>query len=65
MTWLWIILIVAAIGGLIGFLGSGKSEDAVAGAAGAGIGCGYLMLQIFLTVLGFWLLFKIATFLFS
>ncbi|MDO9154644.1 MAG: hypothetical protein Q7U47_13235 [Paludibacter sp.] len=46
MTWLWVILIVAAIGGIIGYLSSGKKEDAVSGAVGAGIGCGYIILQI-------------------
>ena len=46
MTWFWVILIVAAIGGLIGF-SSGKTEDAVSGAVGAGMGCGYIILQIF------------------
>ena len=42
MTWLWVILIVAAIGGIIGYLSSGKSEDAAAGAVGAGMGCAYI-----------------------
>jgi len=66
MTWLWVILIVAAIGGIIGYVSSGgKKEDAVQGAVGAGMGCGYIILQIFLTLLGLFLLFKIGSWLFS
>ncbi len=65
MTWLWIILVVAAIGGIIGYLSSGKTEDAVAGAVGAGVGCGYIILQIFLALLGIYVLFLIGSWLFG
>lgn len=65
MTWLWVILGVAAIGGIIGFLSSGKTEDAAAGAVGAGLGCGYIIFQIFLGLLGIFILFKIGHWLFS
>jgi hypothetical protein len=65
MTWLWVILVVAAIGGIIGFLSSGKGEDAAAGAATAGIGCAYIIFQIFLALLGFFILFKIGSWLFG
>jgi len=65
MTWLWVILVVAAIGGIIGYLGSGKKEDAVAGAVGAGMGCGYIILQIFLALLGLYVLFLIGSWLFG
>jgi len=65
MTWLWIIIVVAAIGGIIGYLSSGKTEDAVAGAVGAGVGCGYIILQIFLALLGIYVLFLIGSWLFG
>lgn len=65
MTWLWIILIVAAIGGIISYLLTGKKEDAATGAATAGIGCAYLIFQIFMVVFGIFILFKIAGWLFG
>jgi len=65
MTWLWVILIVAAIGGIISFLSSGKKEDALAGAVTSGIGCAYLILQIFLAFVGLFIFFKIAEWLFG
>lgn len=65
MTWLWVILIVAVIGGIIGFLSSGKAEDAGAGAVAAGVGCGYLIFQIFLALIGFYILFSIGGWLFG
>ena len=55
-TWLIIILVVAVIGGIIGYLCSDDDEDkgksALTGAATGAIGCGYVILQIVLTVLG-------------
>jgi hypothetical protein len=65
MTWLWVILIVAAIGGIIGYLSSGKGEDAAVGALGAGMGCAYIIFQIFLALLGLFILFKIGSWLFG
>lgn len=67
MIWLWVILIVAAIGGLIGYFSSDhdKGENAVEGVLVGGIGCGYIILQIFLTILGIWILFKVGSWLFS
>lgn len=65
MTWLIVILVVAGIGGILGYFNSGNSEGAVAGAAGAGMGCGYLILQIFLALLGFWVIFKLGSWLFN
>jgi hypothetical protein len=65
MTWLWVILIVAAIGGIISYFSSGKAEDGVAGAVASGIGCGYLILQIFLAFVGLFIFFKIAEWLFG
>jgi len=67
MTWLWVILIVAAIGGLIGYFSSDRDrgENAVQGALAGGMGCGYIILQIFLAILGFWILFKVGSWLFG
>lgn len=65
MNWIWVIIAVAIIGGIIGYMRSGKKEDAVSGAIGAGMGCGYIILQIFLALLGIWILFKIGSWLFG
>jgi hypothetical protein len=67
MTWLWVILIVSAIGGLLGYFGSEKnrSENAINGAVTGGIGCGYIILQIFFAFIGLWLLFKVGSWLFG
>jgi hypothetical protein len=65
MTWLWVILIVAAIGGIFSYLSSGKAEDGVAGAATSGIGCAIVIFQIFLGLVGILIFFKIAEWLFS
>jgi hypothetical protein len=65
MTWLWVILIVAAIGGIFSYLSSGKAEDGVAGAATSGIGCAIVIFQIFLGLVGLLIFFKIAEWLFS
>ncbi len=65
MTWLWVILIVAAIGGIFSYLSSGKAEDGVAGAATSGIGCAIVIFQIFLGLVGLMIFFKIAGWLFS
>lgn len=65
MTWLWVILIVAAIGGIFSYLSSGKAEDGVAGAATSGIGCAIVIFQIFLGLVGLLIFFKIAGWLFS
>ena len=54
-TWLIIIIIVAIIGAAIGFFSSNdgeRAEGAVTGAIGGAIGCGYLLLQLFLWGLG-------------
>lgn len=54
-TWLIIILIVAAIGAVIGYFANNdgdRTEGAVQGAVGGAMGCGYLLLQLFLWGLG-------------
>jgi hypothetical protein len=68
MTWLWVILIVAAIGGIIGYLFSKKGErgaGAAAGAITAGMGCGSIVLWVFLMLLGLFLLFEFGSWLFG
>ncbi len=65
MTWLWVILIVAVIGGIIGYFSSGTKEGAVEGAASAGLGCGYIIFQIFLAIVGIYVMFLIGSWLFS
>lgn len=54
-TWLIIILIVAAIGAVFGYFASEdehRGEDAAQGALMGAIGCGHLLLQLFLWGLG-------------
>lgn len=49
--WFTILIIAIIIGAVIGFLGSNDGErgsGAVDGAIASGMGCGYLLLQIFL-----------------
>lgn len=66
MTWLWVILVVAVIGGIIGWLFSDKEDNGfLSGFLGAGFGCGYIILQIFLAILGLWLVLKLGSWLFS
>lgn len=65
MTWLWVIIVVAIIGGIIGYFNSGTKEGAVEGATTAGFGCGYVILQIFLALLGFYILFLLGSWLFG
>jgi len=65
MTWLWVILSVALIGGIISFLMSGSIRAAIAGATGAGMGCAYLIFKIFLALLALFILFKIGEWLFN
>ncbi len=53
--WIWIIIIAVIIGGIWGYLSSDedkKGADAFSGAVVGGIGCGYVLLQIFLWGLG-------------
>lgn len=67
-TWLIVILVVAAIGGIIGYYnsdGQDKQKSAIEGAATAGLGCGYIILQIFLALLGLWIIFKLGSWLFG
>ena len=54
-TWLIIILIVAAAGAVLGFISNEKgerTEGAVQCAIGGAMGCGYLLLELFIWGLG-------------
>ena len=54
-NWLLIIIIVAIIGGIIGFFTSSdgnKAEGAAQGAIGGAIGCGYVLFQLLLWAAG-------------
>jgi hypothetical protein len=65
MNWLWIILAVAAIGGILSYISSGKLKDALAGGATFGIGCAFVIIQIFLALAGIIIFLKIAVWLFG
>lgn len=65
MNWLWVILIVAAIGGIIGYLNTGKKEEAAASAIAAGTGCAGIIFQIFIFIVGILLVFKLGSWLFG
>ena len=59
-TWLIIILVVAAIGAVIGFVGSedGKrGEGAAQGALVGAVGCGHVLFELLLWGLGIALVF--------
>ena len=64
MTWLWVILGVGAIGAIIGYLSDG-SEGAVTGGLGAAVGCGSVIVKIFLTVLSLALVIALFSWLFG
>jgi hypothetical protein len=68
MNWLIIIIIVAIIAGIIGAMSSedGKEKEGfLSGAIAGGMGCGSIIFQIFIVVIGFIILFKIFGFLFG
>lgn len=52
MTWLWVILGIAAVVFLFSKLGGESTEDAAANAAGAGWMAGSCIFQIFISVVG-------------
>lgn len=68
MNWLTIIIVVAIIAGILGALNSKdgeKGEGFFSGALAGGMGCGYVIFEIFLVVGGLILLFKLFGFLFG
>lgn len=68
MTWLYVIIAVAVIAGLIGYFSSNdgqRGEGAAQAALGGVIGCGYVLLQIFLWGLGIFIVIKLFGWLFG
>ena len=65
MTWLVVIIVVAVFGGIIRYMNTGKSGDAVSGALGTGLGCGYIIFQIFLALAGLAFLLMLGNWLFG
>ena len=66
--WIWILIIVIALGGILGYLGSDSNEKgkgAVSGAIAGGIGCGYVIFSIFMFGVGIMILVWIFSFLFG
>lgn len=64
MNWIWIIIIVAVIGAIIGFINNGK-EGAVEGGLGAAVGCGGVIIRIALSVLSLALVIALFGWLFK
>ena len=65
MKWLTTIIVVAIIAGILGALNSKDGEGFFSGALAGGMGCGYVIFEIFLVVGGLILLFKLFGFLFG
>ncbi len=68
MNWLIIIIIAAIVCGIIGAALSKSGDEkggCLAGALTGGLGCGYVIFQIFLAGIGIFILFKVFTFLFG
>ena len=64
MNWLWVILIVGIIGAVIGYFADG-TEGAATGGLGAALGCGTVMVQIFLGVASLGLIIALFGWLFG
>jgi len=68
MTWLIVIIVAGVVCGIIGFLASDdgeKGEGALSGCLGGSMGCGYIVFQILMALLGLFLLFKLGSWLFG
>jgi len=64
--WIYVLIGAIVIGAIIGMLSSDDSTGgALGGALAGGMGCGYVLLQIFLGLVGLWLLFKVGSWLFG
>lgn len=49
--WIWILIAAIVIGGIIGFIGSNdneRTEGALSGMIAGGMGCGHILLQLFI-----------------
>lgn len=69
MNWLWVIIVVAVVAAVFGFLAEDKEEDrgkaALSGALVGGMGCGYIILQILLGLAIIWGFFMLVGWLFG
>ena len=68
MNWLVVIIVVAVIGGIIGFFRSNDGErgmGALEGAATGAVGCGVIIFRLFLAAIGIGLFFSLIGWLFS
>jgi hypothetical protein len=66
MNWLWFIIVIAIIGGVIGFFSSdGNKDDAVTGAVVGGWIAGQFVIYILGTLLFFYIVLKIGGCLFN
>lgn len=66
--WLVVLIIAIVVGAIIGALSSNdkeKGEGATVGAITAGMGCGYVMIQILVFVFILFIIFKLFGFLFG
>lgn len=53
--WFWLIVIAVVVGAILGAISSDKGEEkagAFSGAVAGGMGCGYILFQIFIWGLG-------------
>ena len=67
-TWLIIIIVVAIAGAILGFIGSNdgeRGEGAAAGAAAGALGCGYILLNLFIAGLSIGLIIWLFTAIFG
>lgn len=69
MNWLWVIIVVAAIGAVLAYWSEKNKEEkanaAVSGAITGGLGCGYLIIQLLLGLAGLWIVIEIVRWLFN
>lgn len=65
--WFWIIIVIAAVGAIIGYCSSEKDKGsgALGGALAGGLGCGYVIFQIFIWGVGVLVLIWLFNLLFS
>jgi len=68
MNWILVIIVAGVICGIIGYFVSDdkeKGEGALSGCLGGSLGCGYVIFQILMALLGIFLLIKIGSWLFG
>ena len=65
MIWLIVLIVISTIGGVFGYVYSATTDDPISGAIDAGIKCGYIMLQIFLGMVGIALVMVVGNWLFG